>query len=216
MRTTVVVAFCAACLFAGAGTPTWPAAWLWTAEMYVCALAIGFWLAKHSPRLLAQRLAPLIQACQPSWDKVFMTAVMPLFGGWLLLMGWDAGRHAAAFPLWTQILGALVFVGSFWPVHLSFRENAFAAPVVKIQPEQEVIRTGPYSLVRHPMYAGVLFFFLGAPLQLGSVYGLAAVPWLVAVLAARIVMEERLLKAQLPGYVAYTKQVRYRLIPGVW
>ena len=79
-----------------------------------------------------------------------------------------------------------------------------------------VVSTGPYACVRHPMYAGALLFFIGTPLLLGSWYGLAAVPVLTVVLAARAVMEERMLADELPGYRDYATRVRYRLIPGLW
>jgi protein-S-isoprenylcysteine O-methyltransferase Ste14 len=101
---------------------------------------------------------------------------------------------------------------------LTFRSNSFAAPVVKIASERghRVADSGPYAHVRHPMYAGALLFFIGTPLLLGSWYGLAAVPVLTVVLAARAVMEERMLADELPGYRDYAMRVRYRLIPGLW
>jgi hypothetical protein len=94
---------------------------------------------------------------------------------------------------------------------LAFRENSYAAPVVKIARERghRVVSTGPYACVRHPMYAGALLFFVGTPLLLGSWYGLAATPVLIVVLAARALMEERTLAEELPGYREYAQRVRY-------
>src|SRR5262249_55309685 len=121
-------------------------------------------------------------------------------------------------PVWTQGLGALGFLVSAYVVYLTFRENTYAAPVVKIQRERghKVVTTGPYRYVRHPMYAGAIFFLLGTPLLLGSWYGLALAPILIAVLAVRAVLEERTLAAELEGYADYAARVRYRLIPRVW
>ena len=108
-------------------------------------------------------------------------------------------------------------IAGFLATLLVFRENSFAAPVVRVQAEraQLVIDTGPYSVVRHPMYASAVLCLLGMPLLLGSWYGLLVVPLMVLVVP-RAVFEERLLKQQLPGYAEYMERVRYRLIPGVW
>jgi protein-S-isoprenylcysteine O-methyltransferase Ste14 len=99
-----------------------------------------------------------------------------------------------------------------------FRTNSFAAPVVKVQTERHhhVISTGPYALVRHPMYASVMLFFIGAPLTLGSWWGLAFVPVFFAMFAFRTGIEERTLRAGLSGYADYAARVRYRLVPGLW
>jgi protein-S-isoprenylcysteine O-methyltransferase Ste14 len=99
-----------------------------------------------------------------------------------------------------------------------FHENTFAAPVVRVQAERahHVIDTGPYAVVRHPMYASAFLYLIGIPLLLGSWYALWMVPVFVAGLASRAVFEERLLRRTLPGYADYVSRVRYRLIPGVW
>ena len=101
---------------------------------------------------------------------------------------------------------------------LTFRENSYASPVVKIQEDrgQMTVMTGPYAFVRHPMYAGAIPYFLGTPLLLGSLWGLVLAPFIIALLGLRAMMEERTLDAELPGYEDYAAQVRYRLIPFVW
>jgi protein-S-isoprenylcysteine O-methyltransferase Ste14 len=106
----------------------------------------------------------------------------------------------------------------FFIVWLTFRENSFAAPVIKIQEErgQRVISTGPYRIVRHPMYAGATFYMIGMPLLLGSWLGLLVLPVMLAVLTVRIFIEEATLRKGLPGYGEYAARVPYRLIPGVW
>jgi protein-S-isoprenylcysteine O-methyltransferase Ste14 len=98
------------------------------------------------------------------------------------------------------------------------RENSFAAPVVKLQTERghRVISTGPYAWVRHPMYTGTILFFVGAPLLLGSYWGVAMSPLLVALFAVRARIEEHALLAGLAGYADYAARVRYRLVPGIW
>jgi protein-S-isoprenylcysteine O-methyltransferase Ste14 len=99
-----------------------------------------------------------------------------------------------------------------------FRYNSFAAPQVRIQSDrgQHVVTEGPYRVVRHPMYAAAVFYFVGAPLLLGSWWGLLAVPFYVAGIGGRAVGEERMLRQALPGYDDYARRVRFRLIPGLW
>ena len=107
---------------------------------------------------------------------------------------------------------------SFFLISLTFRENAFLSPTVRIQEErgQTTISTGPYHYVRHPMYAGGLLLFLGTPLLLGSWYGFLLFLLFIPGLAVRTVLEERVLREELPGYETYMAQVKYRLIPYVW
>ncbi|MGZ3322898.1 MAG: methyltransferase family protein, partial [Xanthobacteraceae bacterium] len=159
------------------------------------------------------------QAAQKTWDKVFMATVFVLWTGWLVLMALDAVRFGwSQMPVWAQALGAVLIALCMYVACLTFRENSYAAPVVKIARERghRVVSSGLYAYVRHPMYAGALLFFIGTPLLLGSWFGLAAAPMLVVVLAARAVMEERMLAEELPGYRDYATRVRYRLVPGVW
>lgn len=214
IQTTLWVAFMAALLFVPAGTLDWAGAWVFLVEMGVGGLAIGLWLARHDSGLLKERMAPLVQREQKGWDKLFMGGLVLLWAGWMVLMAFDHGR----LPIWVMGLGALGLPASIYAGYLTFRENSFAAPVVKIQAArgQTVISTGPYRYVRHPMYAGAIFFFLGVPLLLGSWHGLALAPLLIALLALRVVMEERTLRAELKGYEEYARRVRWRLIPLIW
>src|SRR5262249_49585367 len=148
-------------------------------------------------------LKPPIQRGQPRGDKVFMLVLMVLWVAWLIFMALDAVRlRLSHVPIWAQVVGAaLIFVGMY-AFFVTFRENSFAAPVVKIQKErgQTVISTGPYSYVRHPLYAVASVLFIGTPLLLGSAWGLAFAPVWIALLAFRIPIEERALRNELDGY----------------
>lgn len=219
ISTVGLIAVMGVVLFVSAGTVDWPAAWAFLAEMGVLNLAVGFWLARHDPALLAERLGSPFQRGQKTWDKVFMAAVMVLYFGWIALNGLDQRWELSWMPLWLQVVGAIGVALSMYIVFLTFRENTFAAPVVKIQRErgQTVIDTGPYAYVRHPMYVGGIVMFLCMPLQLGSWLGIAGALLVVLPgLAFRIVMEERTLTAELEGYRDYAQRVRWRLVPGVW
>jgi protein-S-isoprenylcysteine O-methyltransferase Ste14 len=209
----------AALLFVSAGTVRWSAGWVFIAIFFGCALAITLWLGRQDPELLAERLSAPIQRGQPLWDKVFVGAIMPLFVVWLIWMPLDAVRFGwSEMPGWLQILGAVGLVLSFCLVFLTFRENAYLALVVKVRVErgQSVITTGPYRYVRHPMYASMLLFFPGSALLLGSWGGLLFCAMLLGLLVWRTVLEDRMLKEELPGYDGYARNVRYRLIPRVW
>jgi protein-S-isoprenylcysteine O-methyltransferase Ste14 len=219
IQTTLWLVAMAALLFVPAGRIDWPGAWAFLIEMALMGFGVGFWLARHDPALLAERLSLPLQRDQKTWDKIFLSAVMALFILWLVVMGLDAGRWRwSSVPLWAQALGALLILLTGYIGFLAMRENSYAAAVVKVQKErgQKTITTGPYGHVRHPLYAAALLYFLGAPLLLGSWCGLALAPLLIAAVAFRAVMEERLLSAELDGYAAYAAGVRWRLVPRIW
>ena len=205
-------------LFLPAGTIAWPAGWIFLILLYGFLL-VGIWmLLKSNPGLLQERLS-LSQPNQKAWDRVFLLLFRLFFLAWLVLMPLDAVRfHWSQVPLVLQVVGAMALVGSFLLISLTFRENAFLSPTVRIQGErgQTVISTGPYQYVRHPLYAGGLLLFLGTSLLLGSWYGLLLVLVMIPGGAVRAVLEERVLREELPGYDAYMVQVKYRLIPYVW
>ena len=208
-----------ALLFGCAGTLDWPAAWAFLGEMVVLSVLSGAWLLRRDPALLAERLKPLWQPGQRRSDKAMIAGVVVLFVGWLAAMALDAGRwRLSHMPGWLQVVGAAGVAVSTLLGCLAFRANSFAAAVVKLQRERghAVADGGPYAVVRHPMYAGMLFYFVGLPLLLGSWWGFAFVPPLVAWLGVRAVLEERVLMAELEGYAAYAGRVRWRFVPGVW
>jgi len=138
---------------------------------------------------------------------------------WLVVMPLDAVRfHWSHLPFWLQVVGALTLVSSLACMYLAFRENAYVTPTVRIQEERghAVVSTGPYRYVRHPMYTGFHLFFVGMPLLLGSAFGLVFSPVLIGLVVRRAVLEERLLRKELPGYEAYIAQVTSRFIPHIW
>jgi len=205
-------------LFLPAGTLAWPAGWIYLILLHGWMLVGIVLLLKYNPGLLQERLS-LSQPHQKAWDKVFLLLYELFLLAWAVLIPLDAVRfHWSHMPLVLQIVGAIVLVASFLILSLTFRENSFLSPTVRIQEErgQTTITTGPYQYVRHPMYTGGLLLFLGAPLLLGSWYGLLLFLVFIPTVATRAIPEERVLRAELPGYAAYMEQVKYRLIPYVW
>ena len=207
-----------ALLFASAGTLQWPGAWAFLATSAVLGPACGLWLARTDPALLAERLRLTARDGQPAADKKFMLVFVATAFVWFVAIGIDRRAHASHVPLPLEALGLAMYLLSTGFIMWVFHENSFAAPVIKVQAERahHVISTGPYAWVRHPMYSGVMLFFIGAPLLLGSWWGVAMAPLFVVLFAIRIAIEERALIAGLPGYADYTAQVRYRLVPGFW
>ncbi|QPF94065.1 methyltransferase family protein [Bradyrhizobium commune] len=217
-QNTILTAAMGALLFGCAGTLHWPSAWTFLVTSALLGPLCGWWLYRLDPALLAERLRPVIQREQPPADKVFIIAFIVAILAWLIAIGLDRRALASNVPLALQVLGFALYLACMLFTMWVFRENSFAAPVVKLQAEraQRVISTGPYAHVRHPMYSGMILFFTGVPLLLGSWWGLAMAPVLLALLAVRIHIEERTLIAGLPGYSDYAARVRYRLLPGVW
>src|SRR3990170_1789374 len=174
-RTVFSLLFLGLVLFGAAGTLRWPAAWIYLALMATISFGGGFWLARHDPALLKERLGSLLQREQKGWDKVLMVVMLVFWTSWLVLMGLDGGRyHWSHVPLYAQIAGFILLCLATYLIYLTTKANSYAAPVVKIQTERghKVVTTGPYAYVRHPMYAGALLFGAGAPLLLGSWWGL--------------------------------------------
>lgn len=202
------------------GDFAWPAAWVLVLVFFVAAVASMTLLARTNPDLLAARFAPPIQRGQPSADRVAVMGFIAAFAGAMRFIPYDvfvlrllppAGEVAAFLGLALVIAGWVVVT---WAMHA----NTFAIPVVKSQDDrrQRVVDGGPYGVVRHPMYAGIALVTLGMPLWLGSTAGVLAALVPIAVLAVRIGIEERFLRAELAGYAAYAARVRARLVPGVW
>jgi protein-S-isoprenylcysteine O-methyltransferase Ste14 len=218
LQTFVWFGVMGALLFLSAGTLNWPSAWVYLAVMIGFSLTLGVSLARRDPGLMNERLSPPIQRDQAAADKVLLSILLVAIFAWLGLMGLDFRYGWSAVPSWLLAIGGVVLLVGIWICYLTMLENSFAAPVVKIQGErgQHVITTGPYSYVRHPMYAGAILYFAGTALLLGSWWGLASVLLFIVLLAIRIFIEEQALRTGLQGYDDYAANVRYRLIPLVW
>ena len=206
-------------LFVPAGTLDWPQAWAFLAIFIIASVAIGLWLIKTDPALLAARMASPFSSDQRLRDRVIIAAIMILFFPWFAFMALDARRFGwSHLPIWLEAVGAFLVALSFWGNVGVLRANSFAAVNIRVQSErgQTVADTGPYAVVRHPMYAWVLPLLFGTPLLLGSAWGVLWLALFVPLLMARIIGEEAVLREGLAGYRDYATRVRYRLIPGIW
>jgi protein-S-isoprenylcysteine O-methyltransferase Ste14 len=207
-------------LFPPAGTLNWWRAWVFLGVVFVGAVASTVSLYRANKELLEERFKPPIQKGQPLADKIVLLLLIAGFLGVIAFIPLDVFRfHLMPKPsALVSFAGLIFFVAGWWIMTLALLENAFAAPVVKLQEErqQTVIDTGVYSAVRHPMYAGAVPLLVGMPLWLESYAAaiLAIVP--IGTLVVRILIEEQFLRRELKGYDAYTTRVRYRLIPFLW
>jgi len=219
IRTVLWLALLAILLFVPAGTVNWTGAWIFLIETSVISILLGLWLARYDPELLKERMRSPIQKEQSAEDKIVTGLILLFFFGWFAFMALDAVRFRwSTVPGWLQAPGAFGVLVACYIAYLTLRENTFAALVVKVQEEraQKVVTTGPYRYVRHPMYAGLIFYLVCTPLLLGSCWGLLWGCGLLGLFAIRILIEEGTLRKGLPGYNDYAAQVRYRLVPRIW
>jgi protein-S-isoprenylcysteine O-methyltransferase Ste14 len=218
LQNTFFVVAMGAVLFASAGTLHWPGAWVFLATSAVLGPACGLWLAKTDPALLAERMRLTARDEQPAADKKFMLMFAATALIWFVAIGLDRRMQASDVPLALQVLGLAMYLLSTGFIMWVFHVNSFATPVIKVQAARDhhVISSGPYAWVRHPMYSGVMLFFFGAPLLVGSWWGVLIAPLFAVLFAVRAGIEERALVAGLPDYADYAARVRYRLLPGVW
>jgi protein-S-isoprenylcysteine O-methyltransferase Ste14 len=219
LKSLLAACFLAVLVFVPAGTIAWPQGWAFVALFSLGSQATGLWLVMNDPALLAERSKSALGAGQAPHDRAVMAALVLAFVAWLIAMPMDARRfHWSHLPGFLQPLGALLIACAFWGWVGVMRANTFAISAIRIQKERghRVITSGPYAVVRHPMYAYALPLFTGAPLLLGSGWGLAFLPVFAVLLGARIAGEEALLRRDLPGYEAYAARVRFRLVPLIW
>ena len=179
------------------------------------------YLLRYDPALLDERLklVPLHKE-QKTWDKIIMLLFFIAAIGLYIVPGFDVVRYgwSEALPLWMEVIAILIHIPCFVLLGWIMRENTYLAQVVKIDKERghHVITTGPYALVRHPMYTVAIILLFAIPIALGSRYALILAVFLTVLLIVRTYLEDRTLHAELEGYPEYAKQTPYRLVPGIW
>ncbi len=203
-------------LFLSAGSWHFWQAWVWLGVFSVCVILITLYLARYDPRLLASRVqAGPIAETQKS-QQIIQSFAGLFFLGVFIVPGLDFRFH------WSHVPAALSFIADgvvalgLFIVFLVFRENTYTSATVEVTQEQKVISSGPYGVVRHPMYAGAFLMLIFTPLALGSWVGVPFALPVMAVIVIRLLEEEKFLVANLSGYKEYRQKVRYRLIPFVW
>ena len=204
-----------------AGTLTWWEAWvvvgLWTAFGVVMTV----FLSQHDPELLAERMKLLpIQKDQKAWDKLMMSLFTIAGIALYIVPGFDVVRYqwSVSFSVWIEIVAMVIHLPCFWFLWWVMRENTYLSQVVKIDDKRghQVITTGPYAFVRHPMYVVVIVLLFAVPVALGSRYSLILSLLLTVLMIVRTYFEDRTLHAELEGYPEYAKQTSFKFVPGIW
>ena len=212
----VLISIMAALIFIPAGTMNYWQAWIFLGVYFASALAITLYLMKKNPELLRRRMTGGPTAEKQPTQKIIMSLASLGFVGLLVVPALDH-RFAWSHVSRTMVLlgNALVALG-FLGVLRVFQENSYTSSTIELAADQRVISTGPYALVRHPMYAAALGMLVGMPIALGSYFGLIVFVTTSGVVIWRLLDEEKFLAADLPGYAEYQKKVPHRLIPGIW
>jgi protein-S-isoprenylcysteine O-methyltransferase Ste14 len=205
-----------ALLFFPAWTIRYWQAWVFLAVFGVSSLAITLYLMKTDPKLLERRMKAGPTAEKESAQKIIQFIASTGFIATLVVSALDYRFAWAPVHLYTTIAGDVLVALGFFIIFFVYKENSFASATIAVYPEQKVISKGLYALVRHPMYMGALFMFVGMPLSLGSWWGLFVFVLILPALIWRLLEEEKFLVKNLPGYAEYRGRVRYRLIPFVW
>jgi protein-S-isoprenylcysteine O-methyltransferase Ste14 len=205
-----------ALLFIPAWTLNYWQAWTFLAVYFASSLAITLYLMRKDPKLLQRRMSG-----GPTAEKEPAQIIIMFFAslGFISLIIFSALDHRFAWsrmPPYVALAGDVLVALGFLAIFLVFKENTFSSATIELTPDQTVILTGPYALVRHPMYGGALVMLVGIPIALGSWWGLFVLLAMMPALIWRLLDEEKFLARKLAGYAEYQKTVQYRLIPLVW
>ena len=212
----ILVLVTGALLFAAAGTFDYWQAWAFLAIYFTVSLAITLYLMKKDPALLARRMSGGPFAEKERSQRIIMSFASIGFIGLLVLPGLDHRFGWSQMPANVAIAGDILVVLGWIGIFFVFRENSFSSATIELAADQRVISTGPYALVRHPMYAAALVMLLGMPIALGSWWGVLTMAAVVPAVVWRLLDEERFLARNLPGCAEYQLKVRYRLLPLAW
>jgi len=203
----------AAIIFLPALTLRYWQGWLYMAILFIPMLFVMVYMLRNAPDLLERRLR--MRERETQQKKIIALSYIPFFAAYIL-PGFDVRLGWSNVPAWVSIAAALVVLAGYAIVFLVFRENQYASRVVEVEKEQSVISSGPYGVVRHPMYVGMILLYVFSPLVLGSYWAMIPALFILPVIVARILNEEKVLARDLNGYPEYMRNVRYRLVPGVW
>jgi protein-S-isoprenylcysteine O-methyltransferase Ste14 len=203
-------------LFVPAWTILYWQAWVYLAVFFGSSGAITLYLMKNDPALLARRLSAGPRAEKEKSQKIIMFFVTLTFGAMFIVSALDYRFMWSDVPLYAVIAGDILVAVGFFIVFLVYKENTFSSATIGVDKDQKVISTGPYALVRHPMYGGGLLMFLATPPALDSWWGLLSFIPAVLLIVWRLLDEEKLLAKNLSGYTEYQQKVRSRLIPGIF
>jgi protein-S-isoprenylcysteine O-methyltransferase Ste14 len=208
--------FLGAALFAPAWTLDFWQAWVYLFVFTASSALITVYLWKHDPKLLERRVQAGPHAENEKSQRIIQVFASLAFIGILVVPSLDHRYLWSRAPLFVVIAGEVLVALGFLAVFLVYKENSFTSATIEVAVDQKVISTGPYAIVRHPMYAGALVMLFGTPLALASWWGTLMIVPMTFVIVVRLLNEETFLKKNLPGYTEYCRRVRFRLVPWFW
>jgi protein-S-isoprenylcysteine O-methyltransferase Ste14 len=211
---TFAVVFSA--IFIPPWTLRWWQGWACLAAFFVPASMISVWMAKHDPALLERRLKAGPKAEKEKVQKIVQGIAAVVFLADFVVPAFDHRFGWSRVPAYGAMLGLLMMVAGLVIAFRVAKANSYASAIIEVLDQQKVISTGPYAVVRHPLYSGALIILFGIPLALGSWWGMLVNVPMVAAIVWRLLDEERFLAEKLAGYVEYRESVRHRLVPHVW
>jgi protein-S-isoprenylcysteine O-methyltransferase Ste14 len=203
-------------LFLPAWTLDYWQAWVFLAVFFVPVLAITLYFMQKDPKLLERRTTRGPVSEKEKSQKIIQSLASIAFIAVIVFPAIDHRRAWSMVPPYGVAAGDLLVALGLLGVFFVFKENTFTSAIIEVAAEQKVISTGPYALVRHPMYTGALIMLLGVPLALGSWWGLFTIIPMTLVIVWRLLDEERFLARNLSGYSEYMNKVKYRLLPSLW
>ena len=206
----------AALIFGAAGDLSFWQGWAFLAVYFCASALVTQYLIATNPALLQRRLSGGPQHETEPAQRLIMALMIPGFIALLVVPGLDHRFGWSQAPAIVSLAGDVMVVAGFYIFYRVFRANSFAAATIGVVEGQTLVSTGPYAIVRHPMYAGAFVYLVGTSLALGSYWGLVVLALMSPILIWRLVDEERFLERRLPGYSDYKRKVRYRLLPGVY
>lgn len=202
------------------GNLYWIEGWILNVWIILFCLSISYYMYVKDRDLLIERLKSHRDEDLKLWDKFWMNSSYLILIVWLFIMPLDGERFkwSVEFPLYMKVVGVLLLIGAFYFLYMATATNTYMSSVVRIQEErkQELIDTGVYNIVRHPMYLGAILMAFGASMLLGSFVGIGVSCIVIIMVMYRVTREEKLLIHGLEGYVDYTHRVKYRIIPYIW
>ncbi len=203
-------------LFIPAWTLNYWQAWVFIVDFMISVNILGLYMALRDPALLERRLQAGPAAEQSPTQRIIISMIGLGILALLVFCALDHRFGWSRTPGWASIASDILVFGGLMVGLRVLQVNSFSASNIRVEENQPVISTGPYAVIRHPMYAGMLVMMVGVPPALGSWWGLAVLALVLPVLILRILEEERTLRADLAGYEDYMHKVRYRLVPYVW
>jgi protein-S-isoprenylcysteine O-methyltransferase Ste14 len=213
LRLVFMPVVCGSFLFLPAGSFRFWQGWAYfiiTFAFIPSTLGYFYW---HDPQLIERRLKRGETVREQKLIMKFIAAIMLIA---FLLPGLDHRFGWSHLPLWLTILSQVFVLGGYLMIFWTLKSNSFAAATIRVEPDQKVISSGPYRIVRHPMYLGADIYLLFTPVALGSYFALPVFALLIPLIVVRLLNEEKVLRQELPGYAEYCVHTRFRLVPFLW